>query len=139
MSIAYPVFGGSSDLVLVPGWISNLDVAWEDPNVARFLDRLSFFARVIQFDKRGTGFSDRVEAPTLEQRMDDVRAVMDAAGSESAVLFGSSEGGAMVTLFAATYPDRTKALVLHAAFPRLLIADDYPLGRTPTEQLAIIN
>jgi pimeloyl-ACP methyl ester carboxylesterase len=108
LSIAYQIVGdGPLDLVYVPGWISNVERNWDDPSYARFLQRLSSFARLILFDKRGTGLSDRVseaEMPTLEQRMDDVRAVMDAAGSQRAALFGVSEGGPMSILFAATYP-----------------------------------
>lgn len=116
--IAYQVVGnGPIDLVLVPGFISNLDVYWEEPTLVRFLDRLSSFTRLILFDKRGTGLSDRVGTlPTLEQRMDDVRAVMDAIGSDRAALFGISEGGAMSMLFAATYPVRTRALLLYGAY-----------------------
>ena len=112
--IAFQVVGGGPfNLVFVPGFISNLDLTWDTPARARFFSRLSSFSRVILFDKRGTGLSDRVSAmPTLEERMDDVRAVMDAAGSERAALFGISEGGAMSVLFAATYPERTQALVL---------------------------
>ncbi len=113
--IAYQVIGqGNIDLVLVPGFVSHVECTWEEPSYARFLDRLSSFCRVILFDKRGTGMSDPVpvqELPTLEERMDDVRAVMDAAGSQRAALFGWSEGGAMSILFAATYPERTSALV----------------------------
>jgi pimeloyl-ACP methyl ester carboxylesterase/DNA-binding CsgD family transcriptional regulator len=118
--IAYQVVGeGPLDLVFVHGFISNLDHQWEDPGFAHLLSRLAAFARLIVFDKRGTGLSDRVapEAlPTLEQRMDDVRAVMDAAGSRRAALFGSSEGGPLAMLFAATYPKRTRALVLYGAY-----------------------
>ncbi|MEH2592293.1 adenylate/guanylate cyclase domain-containing protein [Bradyrhizobium sp. AZCC 1721] len=116
--IAYQVVGeGPFDLVFVPGFISNLDVAWEEPYRARVWTRLAAFARLIMFDKRGTGLSDRtVGVPTLEERMDDVRAVMDAVGSEQAALFGISEGGAMSVLFAATYPERTRALVLYGAY-----------------------
>jgi pimeloyl-ACP methyl ester carboxylesterase len=97
VSIAYQVVGsGPIDLVFVPGWLSNVEVAWEGSEMSRFLQRLASFSRLILFDKRGTGLSDRVgELPTLEQRMDDVRAVMDAAGSERAALFGFSEGGSM--------------------------------------------
>ncbi|MGK7871070.1 alpha/beta fold hydrolase [Falsiroseomonas sp. E2-1-a20] len=117
--LAYQVVGqGSLDLVYVPGFINNLDLQWEDPGYARLLSRLAAFSRLILFDKRGTGLSDPVlEPPTLEQRMDDVRAVMDAAGSSRAVLLGASEGGAMAALFAATYPDRTRGLVLYGAYP----------------------
>jgi class 3 adenylate cyclase len=116
--IAYQVVGtGPFDLVFVPGFISNLDLAWEEPIRAQFLSRLASFSRLILFDKRGTGLSDRVGSiPTLEERMDDVRAVMDAVGSQRAALFGISEGGAMSMLFAATHPDRTQALVLYGAY-----------------------
>jgi class 3 adenylate cyclase len=116
--IAYQVVGsGPLDLVFVPGFISNLDLYWEEPTLARFLTRLSSFSRLILFDKRGTGLSDRVgNLPTLEERMDDVRAVLDAVGSERAALFGISEGGAMSMLFAATYPDRTTALALYGVY-----------------------
>ena len=116
--IAYQVVGeGPFDLVFVPGFISNLDAAWEEPHRARVWTRLAAFARLIMFDKRGTGLSDRaVGVPTLEERMDDVRAVMDAVGSQQAALFGISEGGAMSVLFAATYPERTRALVLYGTY-----------------------
>jgi pimeloyl-ACP methyl ester carboxylesterase/DNA-binding CsgD family transcriptional regulator len=118
--VAYQVIGhGPVDLVFVPGYISNLEIHWEDPGFARLLQRLGTFARVIQFDKRGTGLSDRVDThhlPNLETRMDDVRAVMDAAGSRRAVLLGASEGGPMSLLFAATYPERTRALILYGAY-----------------------
>lgn len=116
--IAYQVTGsGPFDLVLVAGFVSNLDTAWELPALAHCFNRLGSFCRLIRFDKRGTGLSDRVsDLPTLEQRMDDVRAVMDAAGSERAALFGVSEGGPMSALFAATYPGRTKALVLCGSY-----------------------
>src|SRR5262249_36193412 len=104
--IAYQVVGnGPIDLVMVPAFTSNVEVWWEEPRSARFFERLASFARLILFDKRGTGLSDRVtELPSLEQRMDDVRAVMHAAGSQRAALLGMSEGGAMSALFAATYP-----------------------------------
>ncbi len=122
VNIAYQVVGdGPFDLVLVPGWVSHLEHSWEEPSNARFLHRLASFSRLIMLDKRGTGLSDRVslaELPTLEQRMDDVRAVMDAVGSERAALMGISEGGSMCALFAATYPERTTALVLYAANAR---------------------
>jgi pimeloyl-ACP methyl ester carboxylesterase/DNA-binding CsgD family transcriptional regulator len=116
--IAYQVFGtGPIDLVIVPGFISNLDVHWDDPGYAHLLWRLAGFARVIMFDKRGTGLSDPVsQLPNLETRMDDVRAVMDAAGSERAALLGGSEGGPLAMLFAATYPKRTRALVLYGSY-----------------------
>jgi pimeloyl-ACP methyl ester carboxylesterase/DNA-binding CsgD family transcriptional regulator len=118
--IAYQVVGnGPLDLVFVPGFISNLEVHWEDPGYDRLLRRLGTFTRLILLDKRGTGLSDRVDAhhlPTLETRMDDVRAVMDAAGSSRAALLGASEGGPMAILFAATYPQRVRALVLYGAY-----------------------
>lgn len=117
--IAYQVLGGGPhDLVFVPGFISNIDHYWSEPTIAHFLTRLAQFSRVILFDKRGTGLSDRVGSlPTLEERMDDVRAVMDAAGSKRAAIFGVSEGGAMSLLFAATYPERCSALALYGAYP----------------------
>src|SRR4030095_8109504 len=134
--IAYQMVGeGSQNLVLVPGWVSHLEYAWEDPSFSRFLLRLASFSRLILLDRRGTGLSDRVnELPTLEQRMDDVRAVMDAAGAEQAALFGISEGGPMSLMFAATYPERTAALVLYGTFARMLRAPDYPIGM-PAEAL----
>src|SRR3954453_17297848 len=115
ISVAYQVVGEKPfDLIWVPGWISNVEESWEVPEYAPFLHRLASFSRLILFDKRGTGLSDRVSndrLPTLEQRMDDVRAVLEAVGSERAALFGRSEGGNMCVLFAATYPDRTAALI----------------------------
>jgi class 3 adenylate cyclase/predicted alpha/beta hydrolase len=116
--IAFQVFGsGATDLVFVPGFISHIENYWEHPDLARWLLRLGAFARVIMFDKRGTGLSDPVsEVPSLDLRMDDVRAVMDAAGSERAALLGVSEGGALAALFAATYPQRCLQLVLYGAF-----------------------
>ena len=131
VSIAYQVAGdGPIDLVVAPGWVSNVEVLWEDPAVARFFGRLATFSRLILFDKRGTGQSDRVaDMPTLETRMDDVRAVMDAVGSTRAALCGYSEGGVMCALFAATYPDRTAALVMVGSYARSRKASDYPWGR----------
>ena len=128
--IAYQVVGnGPPDLVLVPGWVSHVEYAWEEPSFSRFLQRLASFSRLILLDRRGTGLSDRVaDLPTLEQRMDDVRAVMDAAGSERAALFGISEGGPMCMMFAATYPERTSALILYGTFARLTRTRDYPIG-----------
>jgi pimeloyl-ACP methyl ester carboxylesterase len=128
LHIAYQVFGqGELDLVLVPGYVTHVELAWEHEPVARFLNRLASFARVIAFDRRGSGLSDPVpEPPTLEQRMDDVRAVMDAAGSERAALLGMSEGVAMSLLFAATYPQRVEALVCSGGMARSTYADDYP-------------
>ena len=135
LNIAYQVVGdGPLDLVYVPGWVSNVELAWDDPAMAHLLDRLSSFSRLILFDKRGTGLSDRVsndELPTLEQRMDDVRAVLEAVGSERAALFGHSEGGSMCMLFAATYPQRTIALMTLGAFAKRCDPDDdYPWAPT---------
>ena len=129
LRIAYQIVGnGSLDLVFVPGFISNLDHYWDEPTLARFLTRLASFSRLILFDKRGTGLSDRLGSlPTLEERMYDVRAVMDAVDSKRAALFGISEGGAMSLLFAATYPERTQALVLfgaYAHFPTWVLPPD---------------
>ncbi|MEX0984561.1 MAG: adenylate/guanylate cyclase domain-containing protein [Actinomycetota bacterium] len=119
--IAYQVAGdGPVDLVWVMGWTSNIEAMWEEPNLARFLSKLASFTRLILFDKRGVGLSDRVpeaQLPSMETRMDDVRSVMDAAGSERAVVFGVSEGGPMAMLFGATYPERTIALVLFGTDP----------------------
>jgi pimeloyl-ACP methyl ester carboxylesterase/class 3 adenylate cyclase len=132
INIAYQVIGdGPIDLVFVPGFISHLDLQWADPRIARFLQKLASFSRLIMFDKRGTGLSDPVAGPApLEDRMDDVRAVMDAAGSERAALFGLSEGGPMSVLFAATYPERTHALILCGTFATgTLDPDDNPGGQ----------
>ena len=138
VNIAYQVFGQGPDLVHVPGFVSNIDVMWQHPTLASFFERVASFSRVILFDKRGTGLSDRVplhELPTLEQRMDDVRAVMDAAGSERAILFGHSEGGAMCILFAATYPHRTSALILYGTYAKRQNPDkDYPWAPTSSDR-----
>lgn len=133
LNIAYQVAGqGPFDLVFVMGWVSNIDMLWEGPS-ARFLERLASFSRLILFDKRGTGLSDRVtELPTIEQRMDDVRAVMDAAGSDRAALLGISEGAAMCACFAATYPERTTALAMYGAYAKRTWDPDYPWA--PTEE-----
>jgi len=138
VSIAYQVVGdGPVDFIHVPGWVSHLDHFWENPRVAAFYRRLASFTRLILFDKRGTGLSDRSgPPPTLEQRMDDVRAVMDAVGSSKAVIWGVSEGAAMSILFAATYPQRTEALVVYGGFARIAWAPDYPCGRTSDESAA---
>ena len=134
VNIAYQVVGeGEFDLVYVPGWVSNVEYMWMYPPFTHFLQRLASFSRLILFDKRGTGLSDQVpldRLPTLEQRMDDVRAVLDAVGSERAALFGHSEGGCMCTLFAATYPERVRALVLLAVYAKRLQSDDYPWAPT---------
>jgi class 3 adenylate cyclase len=135
LNIAYQVVGeGPLDLVYVAGWISNVELAWEEPTYARFLRRLASFSRLITFDKRGTGLSDPVpldELPTLETRMDDLRAVLDAVGSERAALFGHSEGGNMSVLFAAAHPERTVALVTFGIFAKRSWSPDYPWAPTP--------
>jgi len=138
VNIAYQVTGGGPlDLVLIPGFFSHLEIDWELPAHAEFLERLGSFSRLIRFDKRGTGLSDRVVGlPDLETRMDDVRAVMDAVGSERAALLGYSEGGPMAILFAATYPERTRALVLHGSYAKRVRSDDYPWAPTWEERLA---
>jgi len=141
LHIAYQVTGsGPLDLVFVPGFVSHLESQWEHPWSARFLERLGSFSRLIRYDKRGTGLSDRVGGiPTLEQRMDDVRAVMDALGSERAALLGVSEGGPMSLLFAATYPERTSALVLYGSYARRAWAPEHTSGRTEQEWQAMID
>jgi class 3 adenylate cyclase len=130
--VAYRVFGdGPQDLLFIGNWASNIEVITEHPVMARYLDRLARFARVICFDKRGAGLSDPVPLnalPTLEHWMDDARVVLDAVGSESAVLLGDAEGGPMAMMFAATYPQRTRALVLVNTFARMLRSEDYPIG-----------
>jgi pimeloyl-ACP methyl ester carboxylesterase len=135
LSIAYQVVGeGPIDLVYVPGWISNVELMWEEPAHAHVLERLASFSRLILFDKRGTGLSDPValdRLPTLEARMDDVRAVLDAAEVERAAVFGFSEGGLMSVLFAATYPQRTTALVLYAVYAKRIWSRDYPWAPRP--------
>jgi class 3 adenylate cyclase/pimeloyl-ACP methyl ester carboxylesterase len=129
VNIAYQVVGdGPFDLIHVPPFVSNLELQWEDPAERRYFERLASFCRLIMFDKRGTGLSDRVAVATLEERMDDLRAVMDDVGSQRAAMFGSSEGGALSVLFTTTYPDRVSALVLYGAYPRLAWAPDYPEG-----------
>ncbi|MEA2399134.1 MAG: hypothetical protein QOK25_2690 [Thermoleophilaceae bacterium] len=134
--LAYQVFGeGDLDVVLVNGYITHIELVWDFEPLARALEGLASFARVIAFDRRGSGLSDPVpQAPTLEERMDDVRAVMDAAGSERAALIGISEGVSMSLLFAATYPDRVQALVCIGGMARSTETDDYPLG-TPAQAL----
>lgn len=139
--IAYQVVGeGPRDLVFIPGFVSHVEHVWEEPRATRFLRRLASFSRLILFDKRGTGLSDRVgSVPTLEQRMDDVRVVMDAAGSREAAILGVSEGGSMALLFAATYPERTSALVIHGGFARAAWAADHPYGFNEDEARAFID
>jgi class 3 adenylate cyclase len=135
VSIAYAAVGdGPVDLVLTPGSSSHIELMWQHPLFAAFLDRMASFSRVIVFDKRGTGLSDRVKKiATLEERSDDIRAVMDAAGSERAVLMGVSEGGPMSIVFAATYPKRTAGLVLYGSQARGTWAPDYPWRSTEDE------
>jgi pimeloyl-ACP methyl ester carboxylesterase/plasmid stabilization system protein ParE len=136
VSIAYQVVGrGPIDVVLVPGFATQIELQWDLPPLARFFERISSFSRLLLFDKRGTGLSDPVaDVPTLEQRIDDVRAVMDAAGSGRASLVGISEGGAMSALFAATHPERVTSLVLYGAMARTTEAPDYPWA-SPAEAL----
>ena len=141
INIAYQVTGeGPFDLVFVPGYVTHLELQWSIPSFVPLLQSLSSFCRLIRFDKRGTGMSDRIGgAPTLEARMDDVRAVMDAVGSRRAAFYGLSEGAAMSILFAATYPERTAALVLRSGFPRRMWAAEYPWGRTEEEYLSEVE
>jgi len=138
VSIAYQVVGeGDVDLVWTPGAFSNVELVWEDPASARFFGALASFARLILFDKRGTGLSDRVAGiADLETRMDDIRAVMDGAGSERAVVAGVSEGGPMALLFAATYPERARALVLYGTLPRFVRGPGFPWREPRHEFLA---
>jgi pimeloyl-ACP methyl ester carboxylesterase len=136
--LAYQVVGDAPlDLVFVHGWVSNVEYGWEIPPLARFLDRLASFSRLIIFDRRGTGMSDRVSdsaLPTLEQRIEDIRTVLDAVGSERAAIFGVSEGGNMSLLFAATYPERTVALVTFGIFAKRIWSPDYPWAPTPEQR-----
>ena len=130
VNIAYQAFGdGPVDLVFVPGFISHIELAWEEPYLARFLRRLAAFTRVIFFDKRGTGLSDPVARPPgLVERMDDIRAVMDAASSQTAALFGVSDGGCLCIAFTVAHPERSAALVTYGSFARRLRSADYPWG-----------
>ena len=132
VSIAYQVHGeGPLDLVFVPGFVSHVEFLWEDPTVARFMRRLASFARVVVFDKRGQGLSDRPgRPPTLEESMGDVHAVLEAEGIEQAAVLGVSEGGPMSMLFAATYPDKVSSLVLYGTFARMVETPDFPHGMT---------
>jgi len=132
-SIAYQAHGdGPLDLVFVPGFVSHVELIWEEPTIGRFLRRLASFSRLVVFDKRGQGLSDRPgHPPTLEESMDDLAAVMDAVGIERAAIFGISEGGPMSALYAATHPDRVSALVLYGTYARLTKAPDYPEGIRP--------
>jgi pimeloyl-ACP methyl ester carboxylesterase len=127
-SIAYQVLGDEPiDLVFIPGFVSNLELTWDWPPLAAFYRAFTSFARVILFDKRGTGLSDRVRLmPTTEERMDDLRAVMDASGCERAAVVGVSEGAPLAISFAAAYPERVTALILYAPLPKATRTDDYP-------------
>ena len=135
ISVAYQVVGdGPMDVLYAQGWLSNIEYAWESPEYARFLTKLGRFCRLIVFDKRGTGMSDRdVGFPTLDQRTEDITAVLDAVGSEQAALFGVSEGGNMASLFAAAYPERVSTMVLYGCHARSKRAPNYPWGRTQEE------
>jgi|GEM_PF-468196 len=136
INIAYQVLGsGDRDLVYIPGWISNIDMIWNCPQLANFLVELGKTVRVILFDKRGTGLSDRVsDLSTLEERMDDIRAVMDAVNSSKAILFGHSEGGSVSALFSATYPHRTIAMITFGVFAKRRWSEDYPWAPTDEER-----
>jgi pimeloyl-ACP methyl ester carboxylesterase len=138
--IAYRVLGeGPLDLLVVPGWVTHLEAHWDDPLVWRFAERLASFSRLILFDKRGTGMSDPVsedDLPTLETRMEDVHAVLDEVGSSKAALLGISEGGPMCALFAATYPERTRALVMSGCYPKWVRDADWPWAMTREEHEA---
>lgn len=136
INIAYQVVGnGPIDIVYIPGWVSNIDMMWVNPMLSGFLSGLAKFSRLILFDKRGTGLSDRItELSTLEERMDDIRVVMEAVGSERAVLFGHSEGGAASVLFAATYPQHTRALITFGSYAKRRYSKDYPWAPTPEER-----
>ena len=135
LNIAFQVLGeGPPDIVAVPGFVSHVEAGWEWPYLSRYLHRLATFSRLVIFDKRGTGLSDPVTGDVrFEERVDDIRAVMDACGLERAHLLGTSEGGAMSIGFATTYPDRVRSLVLYGSFARRVQAPDYPWGATPQE------
>jgi pimeloyl-ACP methyl ester carboxylesterase len=138
--VAYQVVGnGPIDIVWVPGFVSHLEYDWDHPRPARFFQRLASFSRLIRFDKRGTGLSDRVSIPTLEERMDDVRAILDATRSNRATLIGASEGGPMSLLYAATYPERTSALVLYGSYARRAWAPDHPFGVSAARMQGILE
>ena len=141
VSIAYQVVGeGPTDLILVPGFVSHVEVAWEEPRLAHFLSRLAAFSRLIVFDKRGTGMSDPVASPpSMDERMDDIRAVMDAAGSARATIFGISEGGTLSLLFSLAHGERTQGLVLYGSWARRLSAPDYPYGPSAEQLAAVVS
>lgn len=141
INIAYQVFGeGNIDLVYIPGWVSNIDWMWSCPELVDFLQELGKIARIILFDKRGTGLSDRaVEFSTLEERMEDIQSVMNACGSEKAVLFGHSEGGSVSSLFAATYPNRVLSLITFGVFAKRRYSTDYPWAPTDEERQQVYD
>lgn len=136
--IAYQAVGdGAIDLIFVPGWVSHVELCWEEPKYAAFLNQLASFSRLVLFDKRGTGLSDRVpvdQLPDLEERADDLLVVMDAVGSKRAALLGFSEGGNLSAYFAATHPDRTLALIMFGTFAKRVYSPDYPWAPTPEER-----
>jgi pimeloyl-ACP methyl ester carboxylesterase len=141
--IAYQVFGeGDTDLMIIPGFTSNVEIVWEQPRYERWLRRMASFCRVILIDKRGTGLPDRVSndnLPTLEERCDDVKAVLDAVGSKRTAFMGLSEGGAMSVLFAASYPERTSALIMYGSFARTFFAPDYDCGFAPEQFQGLLD
>src|SRR5687767_11854184 len=139
--IAYSVTGkGPIDMLYIPTWLSQIEQLWAYPRTAHFFERLAGMTRLIMFDRRGSGMSDpSPDPPTLEEQMDDVRAVMDAAGSERASLFAQLEGGPMAMLFAATHPDRVSSLLLYAAWARTLRSDDIPWANTPEQRRAMLD
>ena len=141
ISVAYQVLGeGAIDLVLVPGFVSHVEVAWEEPRLARFLTRLAAFSRLIVFDKRGTGMSDPVPGPpSMDERMEDIGAVMDAAGSDRAAILGISEGGTLSLLFAAEHPERVRALILYGSWARRLAGPGYPYGPSADELEEVVR
>ena len=135
--IAYTMIGaGPLDLVVADGFLTHLSIMWEEPTYRRWIERLSSFARVIRFDKRGMGMSDRVQVGTLEERMDDVRAVMDAAGSSRAAILGTSDGGPLAMMFAASHPERVQALLLVGSEVKERVDDDWPWGEVNAAQFA---
>jgi pimeloyl-ACP methyl ester carboxylesterase len=140
-AVAYQIFGdGPVDLVFITQWGTNVDTIWEEPSAARYYDRLASFARVIVFDKRGSGVSDPVpldDLPPADRWMEDIRTVMNAADSERAVIVGDIEGASLAIMFAATYPERTHSLVLINASARSFYGPEYPIGYKPNALEAI--
>ncbi|UKM66545.1 alpha/beta fold hydrolase [Flavobacteriaceae bacterium GSB9] len=135
-NIAYQVIGeGPVDIIYIPGWVSNIDMMWSEPRYAAFLTRLTFFSRLIIFDKRGTGLSDRSdECSTMEERMEDINAVMDATKSEKAFLFSHSEGGSVSLLFSLNYPGKTLGIIGFGIFAKRRYSEDYPWAPTDEER-----